>query len=290
MEKALALVALLFVLCPVMGAGPAKYLEYEVYLDVQENNRVYETVNLTFPEVVDSFNYYLLHPAGNLTILSEGLAIDCTAKRVSPGMEISCENISVSSIQLYYEFAGLVKQNGPFYVVSDQYVFSTPTDEFYIRIMLPEGYVVSDEGFLEQESESYNPTDAIQGTDGRRISLTWKREPKIGEIFSFYVSYENVSETRDYSALMFFLIGLAVLLVVMQYLRRKPTLKEYGLNEDERKVLDVLLKENRISQKKIARETGFSKAHVSRIAKNLESRGLIERKRIGRTYEVVLKV
>jgi uncharacterized membrane protein len=78
-------------------------------------------------------------------------------------------------------------------------------------------------------------------------------------------------------------------LLAIIYFRKKPTLKEYGFNEDERKVLDVLLKENRISQKKIARETGFSKAHISRISKKLEDRGIIERNKKGRTYEVILK-
>ena len=73
------------------------------------------------------------------------------------------------------------------------------------------------------------------------------------------------------------------------FFKRKTKILDYGLTEDERKFLKVLSEEDKISQKKISRKINMSKAQTSRIAKSLEKRGLIERKRKGRNYEIILK-
>ncbi|MGC9310733.1 MAG: helix-turn-helix transcriptional regulator [Candidatus Aenigmatarchaeota archaeon] len=283
-----ALLLALF-LPPVFAAGPTKYIEYDVSVEVFEDYTVTETVNLQFEEEVDTFNYYVLHPLENVGVFAGGKEIDCDRGREVRGTQITCEGFRSSEVTLKMDYYGLIEKRGGFLMVYDTYIFSTPSDRFRFGLTLPRGYVIA-ENVSELDLFPYSPADAVQSTDGRRISLIWEREPALGETFSFYVVYEQVFEPERDNTRIYVLLLLAVIIILAGlYFRRKPTLKEYGLNDDERKILNVLLKENRISQKKIARETGFSKAHVSRLAKDMEERGLIRRKKTGRTYEVILK-
>ncbi len=60
------------------------------------------------------------------------------------------------------------------------------------------------------------------------------------------------------------------------------------LNENEKKVLEVLMTTNNISQNEIARKTGLSTPTVSRILGKLESRGIVIRYRDGMSKRVKL--
>ncbi len=71
--------------------------------------------------------------------------------------------------------------------------------------------------------------------------------------------------------------------------RKTFTIPE-GLSDDEKRVVEILIKHNGIAfQKDIVKESGFSKAKVSRILDRLEYRGIIERKRSGNVNVVYLK-
>ena len=62
------------------------------------------------------------------------------------------------------------------------------------------------------------------------------------------------------------------------------------LTDNERKIVEILLREKKeVNQRSIVRETDYSKSKVSRILRNLESRGLVERSRKGRTNMVKFK-
>lgn len=291
MGKIWAFLFLALFFSPVLAAGPTKYTEYSIDIIVREDRRVNETISLSFPENVDSFNYYLLHPIPYLKVLADGNEIECAWEREVEGVQIDCTNFSASKISMEFEYAGLIKENSGIFVLSDRYIFSTPTDRFSLKVTLPQGYFVSEEEVLVggQNITSYYPKDAVQETDGRRISVKWTKQPRTAEVFSFGVAYEKIFSGEGNNILIIFILAAVLAVLIITYLRQQPTLKEYGLNEDERKILDVLLKENKVPQKKIVRETGFSKAHVSRIAKRLEERGIIERNKKGRSYEVVLK-
>jgi len=292
MRKVLIALFLMVLFAPVFGLGPEKYTSYQVEVGIREDGTVNETIALTFPTNATSFDFYLLHPA--YVQFSEGLGDSgkCTSSLEGTGTIVTCQNVSISRISMQFDYEKLVRTNSTLSVLSDQYIFLTPTDEFTLRVALPKGYVVSESGVGGPSTLPYYPPSAVQGTNGQQIYLEWKLDqPKVGSVFSYSVAYEkaiNPESNRDLLTFIGVMVVVIGALLMLIYTRKKPTLKEYGLNEDERKVLDVLLKENKVSQKKISRETGFSKAHVSRLAKNLEERGIIERKRRGRTYEVML--
>lgn len=60
-------------------------------------------------------------------------------------------------------------------------------------------------------------------------------------------------------------------------------------NENERRVLEVLMKSNDISQNEIAAKTGLSSPTISRILNKLENKGIIVRYRDGMSKKVKLK-
>jgi uncharacterized membrane protein len=89
---------------------------------------------------------------------------------------------------------------------------------------------------------------------------------------------------------------IAVLFVVSFFLftKDKPKKKKVvipeNLTDDERKIIDELVKQNgMIFQSEIVEKLDVSKVKVTRILDKLEGRGLIERRRRGMTNAIILK-
>ncbi len=61
------------------------------------------------------------------------------------------------------------------------------------------------------------------------------------------------------------------------------------LSKDERKVVKLLLEKKAVRQRHISELLNFSKPKVTRVLSKLESRNIIERRKLGRTYMISLK-
>jgi uncharacterized membrane protein len=61
------------------------------------------------------------------------------------------------------------------------------------------------------------------------------------------------------------------------------------LKPEEKKVMNLILKEKTIFQADVSEKTKFSKVKITRILDKLESKDYIERKRRGMTNIVILK-
>ncbi len=61
------------------------------------------------------------------------------------------------------------------------------------------------------------------------------------------------------------------------------------LSKDERRLVKLLLEKRTVKQRFISKMLDFSKPKVTRVLKKLESRNIVERKKLGRTYMVSLK-
>jgi len=62
------------------------------------------------------------------------------------------------------------------------------------------------------------------------------------------------------------------------------------LPEDERIILELLVKEKKMEQTYLVAESGLSKVKVSRVLTKLEQRGIVEKKPLGNTNLVKLRV
>lgn len=89
----------------------------------------------------------------------------------------------------------------------------------------------------------------------------------IGTIISFYlfVERDKTSENRDY-----------------QLIRK-------ALSEDEKRILDEIKKTDEITQDSLRFRLNWSKAKISTILTNLDRKGLVQRERTGKTYNVYLQ-
>ncbi len=62
------------------------------------------------------------------------------------------------------------------------------------------------------------------------------------------------------------------------------------LPEDERRIVELLLKEKKTEQVYLVAESGLSKVRVSRIISRLEQRGVLEKKPMGNTNLIISKI
>ncbi len=62
------------------------------------------------------------------------------------------------------------------------------------------------------------------------------------------------------------------------------------LPEEERAIIELLVKEGKMEQTYIVTESGLSKVKVSRVIARLQQRGIIEKKPLGNTNLIKLKV
>ncbi len=82
--------------------------------------------------------------------------------------------------------------------------------------------------------------------------------------------------------------ALIILLFQWKISRRQLQRVLRVLPEDERVILELLVKERRMEQTYLVAESGLSKVRVSRTLSRLEQRGIIEKKPLGNTNLVKL--
>jgi len=133
-------------------------------------------------------------------------------------------------------------------------------------------------------------------SDGRHIILKWGVSQK--KDFPVFVIYTEKKESWPW----LIIISIAIMAVLFAIFRkRKPKAKtgarqkkmkkvEIHLLESESAVMNALNQaKGELWQKQIQLKTGFSKAKLSRVIRNLEARGLVKRIPLGNTNKIKLK-
>ncbi len=91
------------------------------------------------------------------------------------------------------------------------------------------------------------------------------------------------------------IIALTIGIIISFYLFKTETKdKEYNiikkvLSEDEKKILDEVKKAGEITQDSLRFRLNWSKAKISTLLTNLDKKGVIQRERTGKTYNVYLQ-
>jgi hypothetical protein len=196
---------------------------------------------------------------------------------------LRCEE--AERLEFRYETQDFIQEaNGRFFFDAD-FTLGRYVGSAVVYIKLEEGILLADEPDLF-------PKDVSIGSDGRRVVLFWKRDDvQADQALKFRFFYESLRPApvlHLVSIPIALVFGLFCLLVYR--LRRERQLMFSMLNRDEQAVLDVVLREGgKTKQRKVVRETGMSKAKVSRIVKALAQRGILEVQRTGRVNRLRLR-
>jgi len=192
------------------------------------------------------------------------------------------------NIELSYITQDALQKAEDGYYLVDNIKFNSDFDSAIIKLALDTGY------FLDNK-HIYPKPSKIE-TDGRQITVIWElKDIKKGSDVPVFLTIFSSSAS---SSLLIWILILVVLIVVGYFLYKFYLKKgkkdrdiERHLMESEKSILNELKKADRgeLWQKQLQLKTNFSKAKLSRIVRNLESRNLVEKIPFGNTNKVRLK-
>lgn len=202
------------------------------------------------------------------------------------------------SLIIEFDTAEYISYNGFEYIFSA--FFSPPishTESFVLKITLPKGM-----GLLHPLSSATQtdiaPLPDSVVSDGASTMFIW--DEKVQADFAVLIRYvpflseadDNGKTISRYYGVLFILIVL--LLVIGLILIRGNSKKSLGsdktsfMKDDEKRIIGLVRNEEGVVQKRLVDKTGFSKAKISKIVSDLESRDIIRVEYVGRRKKLYL--
>ncbi len=220
----------------------------------------------------------------NINIPKDAISIYSNVNYTKDGEIISIigKDVKISYISNYL----IEKANNDYFFIN-KYISPDTLNNLKVRLILKEGFIVDDKDIF--------PKDYKIETDGKKISIVWNfKDIGKDESLALFVKFNNTSSSKIYTLWIALVIVLAVIIygVYFFYKRNKKSKKfEKHLIDSEKKVIEELKKADRgeMWQKQLQLKTGFSKAKLSRVIRNLESRNLISKIPFGNTNKIGLK-
>jgi uncharacterized membrane protein len=323
--KQLFLAGLAGILFAMMFLQPVHALSLDYYgiEDViEEDMSIYNTIVMKFDTPINHLDYYLGYKISNLTAKTSFLSADCKPVETAAGTTISCDLIGMTKennqLTLSFQMKDAVKKLDNENRFTVNYGVNIPVNRMFVLIKLPKNNILSREG-----NQSFYPQDGKIATDGKRIIVFWEKENlATGSDMQFTIFYSTPwlrDMTTNVVVTGVAIVVILIMLAMLFYIRKpkqpkteKPAVEENiavdektaeqpqpvqtvsvsALNRDEEVVANIIKNEGgKAYQKVIVRNSGFSKAKVSRIVKSLRERQVIEIEPVsGRENMIKLKV
>jgi hypothetical protein len=265
--------------------------QYNVYGEIFNNYTVHYEIDFLFVNHGDqNFSLLLISPE-NIHI---NTPTDCTIEKRALGTELSCfiPSSKQTMINIEYNSDQSLEDKGNYNLFSDSYRIFMDTKTLSIIVKLPEG-----SGLKEPIENSYSPADALKGSDGRKLFVNWlKNDLKQGERFDVSIAFESFNGIVPSSFPVEGAIATVIIIIVssiffyrIYWSKRYLKLVIPILKEDEKIIFKTLMKHgNGVKQKIIVRDSGYSKAKVSKVLNSLRERGILKLERTGRTNKVYI--
>lgn len=268
--------------------------------EVELGDVSHTTLTVTFDpnSTIRTFTLPLFYDIQNLKEDSNFENVSCIQQKKPFGSQIECAVSPTSEkrmLKLEFDSFDLTKRIDNQFLYKQEFHVPLETKQLSFKVMLPEGMFLSSKGVFQQ----YLPVIGEKGSDGRKISITWRKENlAAGESFDTQISYEASSDNSQVMAL--FTGGLLVLGIVIVALivgfwfffkRFKKNIKFVlpVLKSDEKTIMELIIRDKgKTNQKLLVRESNFSKARVSKILKSLQERGIVRLEREGRGNNIYL--
>ncbi len=287
MKKTQLLIVLLLALS-LIPESFAAIDSYDIDFRVSLGN-AYVVQEITYPEK-QNFTFQIPNDASEISAVADGKAMEIPEKP---------RNITIEGRHI--ETSYLTKK----FIDENNFVaeFTYPDDirNLQVNVILSSNLELArpvDEGTLVSNAV-FPKADSIT-SDGQRIRITWIREnAEKGDSISTLV---KLREKRDYFFLIYILIIAAVAIAVLGTIlwRRKPKTRvvvktrkatvEEHLKEDEAQVIRILKSRGKQCEQGTLRVvTGFSKAKLSGLLKELEDRNIIYKEKRGKKNIIFLR-
>lgn len=174
----------------------------------------------------------------------------------------------------------------------------TTTEQYSLRVILPEGYGTANQDGLEP----YLPTNGEDGSlEGRAFYVEWTdTNVSLTDRMDYTVRYQELAVFESFPVSYAIILALLAIIGIggglWLYSSRSTDTDEDTiasvlpvLKEDEQEVLRYMIEqEGECEQKALVEDLTYSKAKVSRLLKDLEERNLIEKIKEGRKNRVEL--
>ncbi|MDD5416390.1 MAG: helix-turn-helix domain-containing protein [Candidatus Aenigmarchaeota archaeon] len=287
------LIALIFV-CLMSSIGFSQIYQYSVNVEIGDKIQ-YDSNIIVLGLSNDMFSLTIPGVVSDVSIKATGyfenttFPLACTVTDTTLGKQLSClvdRSTDKVLINAKYSSSDKLTKKEDYYIFSDSFKMPMNVDKFALLIKIPEGTALV-------KTDPYSPEDALRGSDGRKIFVYWNQENMLqGQTFDASVAYEE-TVLFDYSIIETILIvivtGVVIVVVFLKYFMKQKKVEVIlpVLKADEKKIFEAILKhESGVKQKIIVQESGYSKAKVSKVLKNLQERGLVKLEHIGRTNKV----
>lgn len=280
---------LLFLILLSVPCFSKELYQYGVTAEIFENNTVNYKLTLIFVNNTDQTFIFPLSSSINVKVES---VADCNVQTGTLETSVLC-NLKASNrtiVVISYYSDQKVSKKDTYFLFQDSFKINSNSDTASFLIKLPEGT-----GLKEPIENSYSPSGALIGSDGRRTIINWiENDLKKGGTFDVSIAYEKIGEVVI-SEFPIQIISVIVIVIIVGFAlfyqfywrNRNVNLIIPILKKDEKKIFDTITKHGSgVNQKIIVNDSGYSKAKVSKVLKSLEERGILRLERIGRKNKV----
>jgi len=300
-------IAVLFVLASSLSYAQS-FESYDIQFHIAFNNVVVKEIMVLENPVSGNMAFDLPKDRKGLSVSIDGESINPQVYEDSLNLDLS----SAKTIEISYVTKDLLERND--FIAS----FKAPYNisSLHIELFLPENAILVEPlSDADIGSGSVYPKPSEAATDGQSITLKWDFSSVLkGEEKSFFVRYKKQA---SFSYIIFsviivilLVIGFAAFIIrrpkvkespqtkevekVVEKIVEKPAEQEKGfekhLKEDEEQVVNILKqREGQCEQGTLRVITGFSKAKLSGLLKELEDRKVIHKEKRGKKNLVFLR-
>ncbi|MFH0837122.1 MAG: hypothetical protein V1870_03255 [Candidatus Aenigmatarchaeota archaeon] len=268
-------------------------------INIKDDNSIEWSTILNYSEQIDKSDYFIFTRIYDVRVYSNNedvIPFELVQKDVG-SLIITKDLAKYNTTLIRYEFKSNNQVTGydSFRVFRHGLSITDNLEYFSITVKLPVGATLVDKLKLKGTSMApFEPAYGQEGSDGQRILVSWElKNPRLGEPVNIILLYENIQLGLEISFVIsiIFILVIGSVLVTYYFRKMKFDMKSIlsVLSDGERKIMEIIIREKKVDQRIIVRETDFSKAKVSRIIQSLTARGLIDTTPKGRTKLIAIK-
>ena len=286
------LIALILGSIMFSSIGFSELFQYSVNVEIFNNNTALYKIDAIY---VNNPNQEVSFTLENPLDIRVDSRADCRIVKNVLDTQVVCSMgaSSKTDISISYISEESVKKRDGYFLYTDSFKLDEDVKTLSVLVKLPEAT-----GLSEPIDSSYSPSDALIGSDGRRLVINWlKNDLKEGEMFDVSIAFENTGNIIPSAfpieyVIVAIIVSFSALGVFYQFYLRNRGVKVIipVLKSDEKMIFNTIMKHGSgVNQKIIVRDSGYSKAKVSKVLNSLKERGLVKLERIGRSNKVYIE-